>query len=307
MRQKREGVISYGLSSYGYDARVGTRFQDLHQRRFRGGRSQELRRPAASSTATTDVCIIPPNSFALARTVEYFRIPRDVLVICVGKSTYARCGIIVNVTPLEPEWEGHVTLEFSNTTPLPAQIYANEGACQFLFLQGDEPCEVSYRDKAGKYQGQRGVTLPQDLTGGRTMDRLRIRGGRQLKGEIRISGAKNASLPLMVGGAADRPRRSRCTTCRGWPTSRTMIAAAEAARRGDQRGAGRERPRPRHDADPAGRQDHLDHGALRHRAQDARLGAGAGPAAGARGRGAGVAARRLRHRRAAGRPAHRRA
>ncbi len=108
----------------------------------------------------TDVCIIPPNSFALARTVEYFRIPRDVLVICVGKSTYARCGIIVNVTPLEPEWEGHVTLEFSNTTPLPAKIYANEGACQFLFLQGNEPCEVSYRDKAGKYQGQRGVTLP---------------------------------------------------------------------------------------------------------------------------------------------------
>ena len=109
---------------------------------------------------TADVCIIPPNSFALARTVEYFRIPRDVLVICVGKSTYARCGIIVNVTPLEPEWEGHVTLEFSNTTPLPGQDLRQRGRCQFLFLQGNEPCEVSYRDKAGKYQGQRGVTLP---------------------------------------------------------------------------------------------------------------------------------------------------
>ncbi|TAJ96873.1 MAG: dCTP deaminase [Reyranella sp.] len=157
--QKREGVISYGLSSYGYDARVGTDFKiftnvnssvvdpkDFDQQSF--------------VDRNTEVCIIPPNSFALARTVEYFRIPRDVLVICVGKSTYARCGIIVNVTPLEPEWEGHVTLEFSNTTPLPAKIYANEGACQFLFLQGNEPCEVSYRDKAGKYQGQRGVTLP---------------------------------------------------------------------------------------------------------------------------------------------------
>jgi dCTP deaminase len=103
---------------------------------------------------------VPPNSFALARTVEYFRVPRDVLVICLGKSTYARCGIIVNVTPLEPGWEGHVTLEFSNTTPLPAKVYANEGACQFLFLQGNEPCEVSYADRAGKYMGQRGVTLP---------------------------------------------------------------------------------------------------------------------------------------------------
>ena len=158
--QKRDGIISYGLSSYGYDARVGSDFKIFTNVEFGGGRSQELRRATASSTAPTDVCIIPPNSFALARTVEYFRIPRDVLVICVGKSTYARCGIIVNVTPLEPEWEGHVTLEFSNTTPLPAKIYANEGAAQFLFLQGNEPCEVSYRDKAGKYQGQRGVTLP---------------------------------------------------------------------------------------------------------------------------------------------------
>ena len=112
----------------------------------------------------TDVCIIPPNSFALARTVEYFRVPRDVIVICLGKSTYARCGIIVNVTPLEPGWEGHVTLEFSNTTPLPAKVYANEGACQFLFLQGNEPCEVSYADRAGKYMGQKGVTSAQTVS-----------------------------------------------------------------------------------------------------------------------------------------------
>ena len=157
--QKRDGIISYGLSSYGYDARVGTEFKIFTNV---DSAVVDPKNFAANSFVdrTADVCIIPPNSFALASTVEYFRIPRDVLVICVGKSTYARCGIIVNVTPLEPEWEGHVTLEFSNTTPLPAKIYANEGACQFLFLQGDEPCEVSYRDKAGKYQGQRGVTLP---------------------------------------------------------------------------------------------------------------------------------------------------
>jgi dCTP deaminase len=157
--QKRQGIISYGLSSYGYDARVGTDFKIFTNV---DSAVVDPKNFADNSFVdrTTDVCIIPPNSFALARTVEYFRIPRDVLVICVGKPTYSRCGIIVNVTPLEPEWEGHVTLEFSNTTPLPAKIYANEGACQFLFLQGNEPCEVSYRDKAGKYQGQRGVTLP---------------------------------------------------------------------------------------------------------------------------------------------------
>ena len=157
-KQVRDGVISYGLSSYGYDARVGNDFKIFTNV---DSAVVDPKNFAENSFVdrTTDVCIIPPNSFALARTVEYFRIPRDVLVICVGKSTYARCGIIVNVTPLEPEWEGHVTLEFSNTTPLPARIYANEGACQFLFLQGNEPCEVSYRDKAGKYQGQRGVTF----------------------------------------------------------------------------------------------------------------------------------------------------
>jgi len=157
--QKRDGMISYGLSSYGYDARVAGEFKI-----FTNVNSVTVDPKSFSDEGFVnrdgDACVIPPNSFALARTVEYFRIPRDVLVICLGKSTYARCGIIVNVTPLEPEWEGHVTLEFSNTTPLPAKIYANEGACQFLFLQGNEPCEVSYRDRAGKYMGQRGVTLP---------------------------------------------------------------------------------------------------------------------------------------------------
>ena len=157
--QRRDGCISYGLSSYGYDARVADEFKIFTNV---DSATVDPKDFAANSFVDrkTDVCIIPPNSFALARTVEYFRVPRDVLVICLGKSTYARCGIIVNVTPLEPGWEGHVTLEFSNTTPLPAKIYANEGACQFLFLKGNEPCETSYADRAGKYMGQRGVTLP---------------------------------------------------------------------------------------------------------------------------------------------------
>jgi len=158
-RQVRDGGISYGLSSYGYDIRVADEFKiftninntvidpkDFDERSF--------------VDSKTEVCIIPPNSFALARTVEYFRIPRDVLTVCVGKSTYARCGIIVNVTPFEPEWEGYVTLEISNTTPLPAKIYANEGIAQVLFFQSDEVCEVSYADKKGKYQAQQGLTLP---------------------------------------------------------------------------------------------------------------------------------------------------
>jgi dCTP deaminase len=153
-------VISYGLSSYGYDARVAREFKI-----FTNVYSQTVDPKNFSKDGfvdiETDVCIIPPNSFALARTVEYFKIPRDVLVICLGKSTYARCGIIVNVTPLEPEWEGHVTLEFSNTTPLPAKIYANEGACQFIFLKANNPCQTSYADRKGKYQKQRGVTVPQ--------------------------------------------------------------------------------------------------------------------------------------------------
>jgi len=158
-RQVREGVISYGVSSYGYDLRVADEFKiftnvnsaivdpkNFDERSF--------------MTVRGDSVLIPPNSFALARSVEYFKIPRDVLTICVGKSTYARCGIIVNVTPFEPEWEGFVTLEISNSTPLPAKNYANEGLCQILFFQSDEQCETSYKDKKGKYQKQSGIVLP---------------------------------------------------------------------------------------------------------------------------------------------------
>ncbi len=152
-------IVSFGTSSYGYDVRCAADFKV-----FTNIDSAVVDPKAFDETSFVDkhadVCIIPPNSFALARTVEYFRIPRTVLTICLGKSTYARCGIIVNVTPLEPEWEGHVTLEFSNTTPLPAKIYANEGVAQMLFFESDEACETSYKDRGGKYQGQRGVTLP---------------------------------------------------------------------------------------------------------------------------------------------------
>ncbi|WP_419797728.1 MAG: dCTP deaminase [Terasakiella sp.] len=155
----RDGVISYGLSSYGYDARVASDFK-IFSNVDSATVDPKSFDDSCFVTRDQDYVIIPPNSFALGHTVEYFRIPRDTLVICLGKSTYARCGIIVNVTPLEPEWEGHVTLEFSNTTPLPAKIYANEGACQFIFLKADEVCETSYADRAGKYMGQRGVTLP---------------------------------------------------------------------------------------------------------------------------------------------------
>ncbi|MCX7125000.1 MAG: dCTP deaminase [Gammaproteobacteria bacterium] len=152
-------IVSYGTSSYGYDVRCAREFKIftninsviVDPKNFDENSFVDIE---------SDVCIIPPNSFALARTVEYFKIPRNVLTICLGKSTYARCGIIVNVTPLEPEWEGHVTLEFSNTTNLPAKIYANEGIAQMLFLESDEVCEISYKDRGGKYQGQRGVTLP---------------------------------------------------------------------------------------------------------------------------------------------------
>ena len=158
-RQVRVGVVSYGLSSYGYDIRVADEFKVftninntlIDPKNFDPRSFVDIEAPT---------CIVPPNSFALARTVEYFRIPRDVLTVCLGKSTYARCGIIVNVTPFEPEWEGTATLEISNTTPLPAVIYANEGIAQVLFFQSDEPCEISYKDKSGKYQAQRGVTLP---------------------------------------------------------------------------------------------------------------------------------------------------
>ena len=154
-----ERQISYGTSSYGYDARCAREFKIFTNINSAIVDPKQFDANSFVDFAG-DMCIIPPNSFALARTVEYFRIPRTVLTICLGKSTYARCGIIVNVTPLEPEWEGHVTLEFSNTTPLPAKIYANEGVAQFLFFEADEPCEMSYAERAGKYQGQRGVTLP---------------------------------------------------------------------------------------------------------------------------------------------------
>src|SRR5581483_8453328 len=157
--QKREGVISYGLSSYGYDARVADEFKIFTNVDHAVVDPKQFD-PKSFVDRQTPVCIVPPNSFALARTIEYFRVSRNILVVCLGKSTYARCGIIVNVTPLEPEWEGHVTIEISNTTPLPAKIYANEGICQFLFLEGDRACEISYADRAGKYMRQRGVTLP---------------------------------------------------------------------------------------------------------------------------------------------------
>ena len=159
-RHGDQRVISYGVSSYGYDIRCANEFKVFTNINSTIVDPKKFD-PESFVDLEADVCVIPPNSFCLARTVEYFRIPRDVLTICLGKSTYARCGIIVNVTPLEPEWEGHVTLEFSNTTPLPARIYANEGVAQVLFLQSDEPCETSYRDRGGKYQGQTGVTLPQ--------------------------------------------------------------------------------------------------------------------------------------------------
>jgi dCTP deaminase len=158
-KQTRDGVISYGLSSFGYDARAAREFKIFTNV------DNAIVDPKNFShqsfvDRSVDVCIIPPNSFALTHTVEYFRIPEDVLVICLGKSTYARCGLIVNVTPLEPGWEGHVTLEISNTTPLPARVYANEGIAQFLFFKGSSACETSYADRKGKYMGQRGVTLP---------------------------------------------------------------------------------------------------------------------------------------------------
>ena len=158
-KQMREGVISYGLSSYGYDLRVADEFKIFTNVNSAVVDPKKFDERSFVSIRA-DSIMVPPNSFALARSVEYFKIPRDVLTLCVGKSTYARCGIIVNVTPFEPEWEGFVTLEISNSTPLPAKIYANEGLCQILFFQSDEPCQVSYKDKAGKYQKQTGIVLP---------------------------------------------------------------------------------------------------------------------------------------------------
>ncbi|BCB96676.1 dCTP deaminase [Dissulfurispira thermophila] len=158
-KQVRKGVISYGVSSYGYDMRISDEFKIFTNINNTVVDPKNFD-PKSFVDYKGDVCIIPPNSFVLASSLEYFRIPRDVLVICLGKSTYARCGLVVNVTPLEPEWEGHVTIEISNTTPLPAKIYANEGIAQLIFLQAAELCEVSYKDKSGKYQAQKGITLP---------------------------------------------------------------------------------------------------------------------------------------------------
>lgn len=157
--QGEQKIISYGTSSYGYDVRCGNHFKIFTNINSAIVDPKNFDQ-SSFIDVISDVCIIPPNSFVLASTVEYFRIPRNILTICLGKSTYARCGIIVNVTPLEPEWEGHVTLEFSNTTTLPAKIYAGEGVAQMIFLEADEICETSYKDRGGKYQGQRGVTLP---------------------------------------------------------------------------------------------------------------------------------------------------
>ena len=160
IRENDQGrIVSFGTSSYGYDIRCAPEFKIFTNINSTIVDPKDFD-SASFVDVNDDICVIPPNSFALARTVEFFRIPRNVLTICLGKSTYARCGIIVNVTPLEPEWEGHVTLEFSNTTPLPAKIYANEGVAQVIFLEADEICETSYRDRGGKYFGQRGVTLP---------------------------------------------------------------------------------------------------------------------------------------------------
>jgi dCTP deaminase len=157
--QERTGVISYGVSSYGYDLRVADEFK-IFTNVFGATVDPKQFDPKSMVDFSGEVCIVPPNSFALARSIEYFRIPRGVLTVCLGKSTYARCGIIVNVTPFEPEWEGFVTLEISNTTPLPAKIYANEGLAQVLFFEADEPCDTSYADKKGKYQRQQSIVLP---------------------------------------------------------------------------------------------------------------------------------------------------
>lgn len=158
--QVSEGVVSYGLSSYGYDFRVAGEFKVFSNVNYTAVDPKAFDEHSFVTVEPVGPCIVPPNSFALARTVEYFRIPRDVITVCVGKSTYARCGIIINVTPFEPGWEGHATLEISNTTPLPAKIYANEGIGQVLFLRGSQECEVSYKDRKGKYDRQTGIVLP---------------------------------------------------------------------------------------------------------------------------------------------------
>ena len=249
--QKRDGCISYGLSSYGYDARVADEFKIFTNVDSAVVDPKDF---AANSFVDrkTDVCIIPPNSFALARTVEYFRVPRDVLVICLGKSTYARCGIIVNVTPLEPGWEGHVTLEFSNTTPLPAKIYANEGACQFLFLQGNEPCEVSYADRAGKYGAAGRHPAPPLIRRPPVLSRARRHGGSPRLDRFFLM---TAPAGRQHGGNGDAP-----CSCPGLAQPGLLHRAARSGRPAGQGAqpapslrhpcpAARQRPAPRLDAD----------------------------------------------------------
>ena len=301
-RQTREGVISYGLSSYGYDARIAPEF-----RIFTNVDNAIVDPKSFNAQSFVEregqACIIPPNSFALGRTIEYFRIPRDILVICLGKSTYARCGMIVNVTPLEPEWEGHVTLEISNTTPLPARVYANEGICQFLFLKGEAPPEVSLCRPEGQiYAADRGDPARASSLGLDSMDRIIIKGGVPLEGTVEISGAKNAALPIMaaalltdeplelanVPDLADVASMQRLLQSLG--ASATHLAGAPG------------RIVPARARDPRARSRPTSW--CRKMRASVR---GAGPAARPHARGQGLAAGRLRHRQPADRPASLRA
>ena len=299
--QVRQGVISYGVSSYGYDVRVGDEFK-VFTNVYNTVVDPKNFDPKSFVDIKADVCIIPPNSFALASTIEYFRIPRDVLTVCLGKSTYARCGIIVNVTPFEPEWEGHVTIEISNTTPLPAKIYANEGIAQVLFFQSDEPCARSYKDKKGKYQAQRGVTLPK-LVGepdAPLQPRVRVRAYNPVK-IINLTSRLAAPYANRASPMTDcLSRRARRLQRGGRPAGRSRRAAdaragastrcstpSQAGQRGLRRPADRELDRRQHP--PQLRP------AARAHAADRRRGRAAGhpPPAGAAGRDARRPAARL--------------
>ncbi len=217
-KQVAGGVISYGLSSYGYDLRVSDEFKI-----FTNVNSAIIDPKAFDERSFVSVqapsVIVPPNSFALARSVEYFRIPRDVLTICVGKSTYARCGIIVNVTPFEPEWEGFVTLEISNTTPLPARVYANEGLCQILFFRSDEPCEVSYADRKGKYQNQQGIVLPKALA---VATGERVGWVQSTTGRSKDSAPSTCLAPLRHGSPHWEQRTQNVRQSQSWPHPRRI-------------------------------------------------------------------------------------
>ena len=291
--QKRDGVISYGLSSYGYDARIADEFK-IFTNIDSAVIDPKAFAPASFVDRKTDTCIIPPNSFALGHTVEYFRIPRDVLVICLGKSTYARCGIIVNVTPLEPEWEGQVTIEISNTTPLPAKIHAHEGICQFLFLQGNEPCETSYARQGGQVHGSARHLSAKDVT---MMDRIRIT--RRPPPFRRDPGGRCEKRRPPADGSRPADRPARCPVERAAAGRHPDDDAAAAAARHHASNAS-----PMTDASlslgGAITSTEAPYDIVRKmRASFLVL----GPLLGARGGGARFAARRLRHRRAADRPA----